>query len=236
MCTVSYVPLPKGQFVLTSNRDENPARSLNQITTETIHKQQVIYPQDTKGGTWICASNQNRLVCLLNGGFVKHQHSPPYPKSRGIIVKDVFSYPSILDFHKSYSLEKIEPFTMVVWENGRLFQFRRDERQSYLTPLNPREYYIWSSSTLYDNTAKRKRQSWFDNWKKQGDISPVSVLKLHKTGGDGDIKNDYVMNRNNIVKTVSITQVLLNENALSMSYNDLLRQETSKTSVILKRP
>ncbi|MBK9018424.1 MAG: NRDE family protein [Saprospiraceae bacterium] len=38
----------------------------------------LIFPRDTAaGGTWIAASDTNRVACLLNGAFVKHKHQPP---------------------------------------------------------------------------------------------------------------------------------------------------------------
>ncbi len=235
MCTVSYIPLGKNQFVLTSNRDESPKRSPKIISTESTGSMELIFPKDIKGGTWICASSQNKLLCLLNGAFTRHQHRPPYPKSRGIIVKDCIQYKDIRSFHKEYDLTGIEPFTMVVWENGELFQFRRDEHESYLTPLDTESAYIWSSSTLYEQAAKIKRQGWFDEWKEQQTYTPESILQLHKEGGDGDIFNDFVMDRHNIVRTVSITQVVNDGHSMTMEYNDLLHLNQDKQQLSLSK-
>jgi len=235
MCTVSYVPLGKNQFVLTSNRDESPLRSTKGLSRSWSNQQNLLHPGDTKGGTWICASSENRLVCLLNGAFIKHKHQPPYPKSRGLVVKEYFEHQNAEDFFQNYDLEGIEPFTMVVWDMGKLYQIRRDLNNSYLTQLNPKEAYIWSSSTLYDMSAKIKRQSWFDQWKKEQNYTSGSIFNLHKTGGNGDTTNDYVMNRANIVRTVSITQVINNETSFHMVYHDLMNEEVTEKHLSLTK-
>ncbi len=234
MCTVSFVPINDNQWVLTSNRDESPKRSPKAISKKEKTEQTLIYPQDIKGGTWIAASNKNRWICVLNGAFIKHKHRPPYPRSRGLIALDIFDYPSIHDFYNNYDLRGIEPFTMVVWEHQNLYQFRRDEEQSYLTPLDIKESYIWSSSPLYNQVAKIKRQHWFDEWKKATpQPAPKDILHLHQTGGDGDIYNDYVMNRQDIVKTVSITQIICTNTNIQMHYNDLLNNQSSSSQIKL---
>lgn len=235
MCTVSYIPLGHNQFVLTSNRDESPSRSPKEISRETSQSQALIFPRDIKGGTWICATSENRLVCLLNGAFLRHQHRPPYRKSRGLIVKEFFDFPDTVSFYQQYDMEGIEPFTMVVWDKGKLYQFRRDEERSYLTPLDVTQAYIWSSATLYEPSAKIKRQSWFDAWKKEHEFSPESILHLHQTGGDGDIFNDFIMNRKNIVRTVSITQVINDNDSMKMVYRDLLNDGISIQDVSISQ-
>ena len=71
MCTVTYIPIGKSDFILTSSRDIPFARE------KAEHPQKVQedgvdlwYPKDGKaGGTWIGVSAKKRLICLLNGGF-----------------------------------------------------------------------------------------------------------------------------------------------------------------------
>ncbi len=224
MCTVTYIPTGKNQFVLTSNRDESPLRSPENITK----KGGLIFPMDIKGGTWICASDENKLVCLLNGAFKKHKHNPPYPKSRGIIVMDFFDYPDTETFYQNYDLKDIEPFTMVIWDKGNLFQLRRDEENTYLTPLDVNESYLWSSAPLYDFPAKRTRQAWFEEWKKgKKNIQTEDVLDFHRNGGEKDDYNGFIMNRG-FLKTISITQVINNGINKKMIYHDLLKDNISK--------
>jgi hypothetical protein len=120
---------------------------------------------------------------------------------------------------KSIDLHRIEPFTLVVvsWENSLcLYEFvwdgdHRHFRQMDLKPV------IWSSSTLYDDRMKQMRENWFEDWLQEGDISPESILGFHKNAGTGDTETDVFMKRER-VGTVSITQVLTNDNGVDMRY------------------
>jgi hypothetical protein len=64
---------------------------------------------------------------------------------------------------------------------------------------------IWSSSTLFGPAMRDTRKNWFEDWKRQGEFSPESILKFHKTAGVGDDDVGVVLKRQK-VGTVSITQ------------------------------
>jgi uncharacterized protein with NRDE domain len=71
MCTVTITPL-KGQnsFVLTSNRDESPARETLPPKLYDIEGLKMAFPKDVlAGGTWLGISESKRVICLLNGEF-----------------------------------------------------------------------------------------------------------------------------------------------------------------------
>ena len=233
MCTVTYIPQGPESFVLSSNRDENPARSPQQLSREERQHHTLIFPRDTSaGGTWIAAETDNRVVCLLNGAFEKHHHRPPYKQSRGIMVLDFFNYPSATDFSEKYDFDGIEPFTLVLPEKGRLFELRWDEKQVHFRELDARDFHIWSSATLYPEPVQKKRVNWFENWLlKRSDFSLEAIHNLHLHGGDGDSWNDYVMNRNGLVQTVSISHIVKTPRALDFIYYDLLRGGTLTESV-----
>ncbi len=238
MCTVSFIPTSPNNFILTSNRDESPLRSPETISYRKEKNHELIFPQDIKGGTWICASSDNKLICILNGAFQKHNRIPPYRKSRGIIALDFFNAPSAEIFFKEYDLENIEPFTMVIWDNGRLFELRRDEKKTHFKQLDENQKYLWSCATLYTEEVKEKRQMWFQEWLKTSPImNKKNIFDFHKNTGDGDIYNDFIMNRKNIVRTVSITQVEKNNDSIQLNYNDLLRDNfVSKEIELLGEP
>ncbi len=236
MCTVSYLPVGSHNFILTSNRDEQPARSPKQLSLQDIDQQQLCFPQDTTaGGTWIAISNANRVVCLLNGAFEKHHHEPPYRRSRGLMVLDLFRYQSVKQFFAEYEFQGMEPFTMIIIDEGQLYELRWDEYQTYPTHLDRGKPFIWASATLYDATARQKRQWWFEEWKKQHpQYSPDAILDFHRTAGDGDPWNDVVMDRDGIVKTVSVTQIIKSSGQLKMDYHDLLNGQTKHQDLPLR--
>jgi hypothetical protein len=232
MCTVSFLPLGESRFMLTSNRDEAPNRSPAHLTRQD----NLLYPKDTlAGGTWLCAKNNSSLVCLLNGAFVKHSHQPPYRRSRGLMVLDFFDYTDANTFATTYDFEGIEPFTMVIWQKGQLWELRWDEKQVHFTSLPPDEPHFWSSSTLYPPPVQARRLGWFNNWlSSKPYFTRENVVKFHATGGDGDIENDLMMNRQNIVRTVSISNVIYTpEQGFNMNYNDLLRQQVTEEVLAL---
>jgi uncharacterized protein with NRDE domain len=99
MCTVTFLPLSDNGFVLTSNRDVGYQREKASDPKTYIEDDVSLhYPKDGKGGgTWIGTSRDNRLICLLNGGFENHIQQESYAKSRGLIVKELLV---AIDFQK----------------------------------------------------------------------------------------------------------------------------------------
>lgn len=227
MCTVTYIPIEKNNFIFTSNRDEAPKRSATGMVVKKLDGKALLYPQDAlANGTWISISDRNQLVCILNGAFTKHQHRPPYRLSRGIMALEFFNYPTANDFFEKFDFKGIEPFTMIIFDDGKLYEFRWDEKEKYIAQLDISKQYIWASSTLYSEEWQAKRKEWFEDWKKENpEISQSTILDFHKNGGEGNSKFDVVMNWDNKVRTTSITSILKNEKQMSMRYEDLLNGE-----------
>lgn len=236
MCTVTYVPQEKKGFILTSNRDEAPHRSPQHITQVQLYEQQLLFPRDAgAGGTWIATSNKNRVVCLLNGAFHHHQHQPPYRKSRGLVLLEAFEYQTLAAFAENYNLCEIEPFTLILCEQNSLLELRWDGDQKHLRPLNPRGRYIWSSATLYSPAVKQQRQEWFEQWPSEKEQTHAErMMDFHKHAGNGDPYNDIVMNRDGVVQTVSITQIINNHSEIRMDYHDLVTDNFKQAKIRLE--
>ena len=236
MCTVTYIPQSDGNFILTSNRDENAARSPRHLTRTEQDGVTLIFPRDTAaGGTWIAASEDGRVVCLLNGAFEKHRHTPPYKYSRGMMVLDFFAFPSALDFCNKYDFQGLEPFTFIMVDQESLFELCWDEVQAHVKKLNPRGYYIWSSATLYPKEIRERREGWFTDWlRERSDFSLEAIQQFHRTGGEGDTWNGFIMNREGRVQTVSITNLIKKYDCIKLIYNDLLRKMIKHEKVSLK--
>lgn len=227
MCTVTYIPLGIDHFLITSNRDEQPARSSKELVSLKKDEKTILFPKDAKaGGTWIAAASSGQCVCLLNGAFVKHKHQPPYKRSRGIMVLDYFSFENTAAFLHQYDFEDMEPFTMIIRDGNKLTELRFDGYNLSVAPLKREQSYIWSSATLYDQPAQEKRQQWFNDWKIRN-LTPEknAILDFHRNAGDGDPGNDVVMNRNNVVQTVSITCFEIVPSAIYLDFFDLLSKQ-----------
>jgi uncharacterized protein with NRDE domain len=223
MCTVTYIPA-KNSFFLTSNRDEKQTRlRAEEPNWQKFASGNLLFPKDgNAGGTWMALHENGNAMVLLNGGFVPHVSIPPYRKSRGLIFLDVFDHPRPIDAFTQIHLHKIEPFTLVIRQPEQLFEARWDGQEKAITELDAASAYIWSSVTLYTEDVIAKRKAWFEAFQKEyNEIGAKELLHFHRFAGDGDGTNDVLMNRNNEMLTVSITQLQRRDELSFMQYHDL---------------
>lgn len=232
MCTVTYIPTNQG-FIFTSNRDEHYSRSHTTFPTiEKIGNKTVTYPKDPLAhGTWI-AARPNQLICLLNGGIEKHIRNLPYAKSRGTIVLEQFLAPNFNTFVSRINLDKIEPFTMISleWDDINTVSLQEliwDGQDKHLTSKQNDAGQIWSSSTLYTQSYREKRLLLFSSSPLQ---SAEDIMQFHTTGGvELGLENQFKMERQNGVKTISTTQIIVENQAINMRYNN---HESSKQTIV----
>jgi hypothetical protein len=223
MCTVTIIPKGKQGFVLTSNRDEAPNRISLTPEFYTIEDVKVLFPKDKiSGGTWIGISETNRVVCVLNGGFVLHERKPSYRKSRGIVANDLMICNDVVSMVETYNFEDIEPFTIVIadWNFGlKFYELVWDGKSKHFKEL-PLEPQIWSSSTLYTETMKKQRKQWFEQFKSQFELDADALMEFHKTAGAAYKDYGVVMNRG-FVKTTSITQIEKQNDIVNMRFESI---------------
>ena len=223
MCTVTYVRSIKCCFI-TSSRDENNRRP--NAFAPGIYEHNgvnILYPKDSKAnGTWIACTQTGNAAVLLNGAFEKHIPQTTYRKSRGLIFLDIISDSQPECHFLGMNLYNIEPFTLVLFTNGLLFEARWDGEQKYFKQLDEKENHIWSSATLYTHEVIDKRKKWFEEWQvNTPEATAADIFNFHRFGGDGDIKNSILMNRHDEMLTVSITGIELNTGFASMHHLDL---------------
>lgn len=224
MCTVTFLPL-KGSIVLTSNRDEQVLREPAALPEPIEFEHgKILFPRDGKaGGTWIALHNNGNVMILLNGGFKRHTPSPPYFKSRGLIFLDIFDADQPELVFEQIPLINIEPFTLVIWSNGKLFEARWDGTEKYLTPKSATTPHIWLSSTLYDDQVIALRKKWFSKWLSSTTYKTIdSIRHFHEFGGEDGESVFLRMNKEGILQTVSITSIEIKDNNAVMCYKDIL--------------
>ena len=224
MCTVSYVPLDKG-YVLTSNRDENPKRQTKLPNKMRLKNGTIIYsPIDVvKGGTWIAMDEDGRSACLLNGAFLKHEPKTTYRKSRGQFVLDAFKTNDFSSYVKFAFLDNIEPFTLLLIEPGHIQKLVWDGIEKHISHLPPDVPYLWSSVTLYDADEHIKKETYFlEEMSRKGNNINL-ILQIH---GKDEI-TPFILDHS-ILQTVSITQVIYNQEQSSLIY--ILKDNTNETS------
>lgn len=234
MCTLTFFPLSKNDFILTSNRDEQPSRETIPPKEYNHEGITLIYPKDKRaGGTWIGANKEGRVASLMNGGKIPHKRKEKYRLSRGVVMlellkaTDVFNYLDTFDFHG------IEPFTLVFIESTNTadknsnkpsflaFELIWDEKKLHRRELEWKPQ-IWSSTPLYTREDHQIRTEWFTKFiKENSHISPEAIWEFHHTAGNGDKKIGLIMDRE-IVHTKSITQIVKKED-IRFLYKDVLR-------------
>lgn len=235
MCTVSFVKVDN-KVIITSNRDEKVIRpSAVRPKNYIVNGKNVIYPKDPKaGGTWYAVDDKGTILVLLNGANEKHIPKPAYRKSRGLIVLDIISDVSPKDFWNKIDLENIEPFTLVLFQNKVLFQLRWNGLEKESMVLNSDEKHIWSSATLYPDVIRKERSNLFYSFlDKKEAISENEMYHFHRYTDKDNHQNGLVINRNNELKTLSITQAISEQNKVAILHYDLISQKESATSFII---
>jgi hypothetical protein len=232
MCTLTVILKKNKDFILTQNRDEAPDRVALPPDFYDVDGTTLLLPKDKlAGGTWIGISKKNRVVCVLNGGFVLHQRKPSYRKSRGVVANDFLLSDNIVETIEAYDFSDIEPFTIVVvdWNADlKLYELVWDGEKKHFIEL-PLESKIWSSSTLYTEAMKQERREWFKKFKSENTLEAAALLNFHRTAGQGNDDYGIIMDRG-FVKTTSITQVKKNHEVLQMRYEHLASKTvTAKT-------
>lgn len=184
-----------------------------------------MYPPDEKGGTWICATSSGRVVCLLNGGFEKHKHQPPYQFSRGLVVLGLAAAASIKSYISEVLLTNVEPFTIIARDTYDFLQWVWDGNSSHIHHLDKTSNYIWSSSTLYIHEQKQRRTDAFKNFISDNIVFKEDVLSFHKSQPFQEAETDFLMKRPG-VETIAVTQIAVSGENIDFVYHNLVNNST----------
>ncbi len=231
MCTVVFYPTMDKLF-FASIRDESPSRGKASVpayfTNNSLH---YLAPFDpTGGGTWVGINEKQSIIILLNGGFKKHVRKEKYRISRGLIVKELLSEEMPVVKWSLMDLEEVEPFTLIVWSDKKLFQLVWDGESKHRILVSSNNPHIWSSSTLYSNEVKEIRKNLFNEWIKNIDEFSESEL-LNFFSSFKNLQQGFIMNRDEKVKSLSITFLELSTEKAEITYHELATQKITKTTM-----
>ena len=230
---MTFIPV-RDNFIITSNRDEKNSRGKAAEPAMYHHNGwNLIYPKDdAAGGTWIALKENGDAAVLLNGAFIYHASQPPYRKSRGVLFLEVLSSDHPARAFSKIDLAGIEPFTLILFEKNSLYEFRWDGTEKYCKQLSNNRPHIWSSATLYDGLVIKRREEWFAKFLRlTANPTQQDILNFHQFSGDGDKRNDLLMNRDGVYSTVSITSMLLNGDRGVMHYKDIKNNKASEIQI-----
>lgn len=227
------MPHSKG-FVLTSNRDEKLFRETIAPRKYLHGKTTLCYPKDAlAGGSWIAMSNKGRVVCLLNGAFIPHVKQSFHTHSRGkVLIEAASSKLNPDELFSAESLQNTEPFTLLTLDFNaeKIISFSEliwDGKDKHFRALDTSLAYIWSSVTLYTEANRKERKDWFRKFLKESKMNPLpaELIRFHSGKHTSDNTVNVVMEREDGIKTVSITQIIQEGNSLKMNYSDLIKQK-----------
>jgi uncharacterized protein with NRDE domain len=222
MCTVTYFPQNDG-FILTSNRDEKKYRPTISPKIYIEDTAKIMYPKDKKaGGTWIVANENGTCIVLLNGAFENHKKKQSYRKSRGAILMEVIKAENPVDYFYGMNLDNIEPFTLIVIQNDQLVELKWDESTKHTISLSNSENHIWSSVTLYNEEQRNLRKHWLENFiKKYNSLDEEKIRFFHTNTQPENKEFGLVIDREDNIRTISISQLTFNKNKFEMTYLDM---------------
>lgn len=233
MCTVSFYR-DQDNVIITSNRDERSERPLALHPQKYIHESNTLYyPKDPQaGGSWFVVNGNGCIYVLLNGAAHKHTSTPPYSKSRGLILLELAREAFIHETWKAIDLQDVEPFTLVVYDHTSLIQLRWNGIRKDWTNKPVHQPHIWSSSTLYSPDMVEKREQWFAEFlrNKAGKIEAPDLLDFHTKTQQENLDHGLLINRDQKMLTKNITQFVLENNHMSLLHSDLV----TKTSTQLR--
>ena len=235
MCTVTYIPI-NGKVIFSSNRDEDPNRQMAIVPKDyEVNNRKIYYPKDPSGGgTWIGLNDKGTFAVLLNGGLVNHQKQQHYRHSRGLIVTKMLGDSCPLNYWRNCDLEGIEPFTLIIYLDNKLYQLLWTGIEKCCFETDPAKAHIWSSSTLYDLEAKKQRTELFNHFiQNEIKINRSSLFKFLTCSNKNDLQNGFIINRNELVKTCSISIIEMNNTSALFDYHDLITGTSNSISLNL---
>jgi hypothetical protein len=237
MCTLTYIPGFSKGFLLAHNRDERIDRPMaTPPLTRRITGRNVMYPVDPEGkGTWIGISSDGRVASLLNGGTKKHERTPPYKHSRGLVIPAYFSFPDMVEFSGAYGFSGLEPFTLVVIEQEKIFVLVWENESITLTEKNGRLPHIFFSRALYPGSSLESRTNdflkWYMNNRNAGEKDILNYNLTQKFESDHIASFDT---GNHILKTVTVSVISCGKNMTRFLYYDALNDVHLSNSIPVK--
>lgn len=220
MCTVSFVPA-KDNIIISSNRDESIHRGITiPPKNYSSNRVTITYPKDEKGlGTWIGYNEFNSMAVLLNGAFENHLHKPPYKHSRGLIIPQILQYSNSFASFEELDLNGIEPFTLLLYGNNQLVQYKWTGTILDKKELSTTSCHLWNSATLYSKQMEEANKEELNHFFSTS-ISKEEIYWFHQSK-----KYELQQPENswlNDIKTISITQIIIQSSLPAMFYHDLL--------------
>jgi hypothetical protein len=232
MCTISSIA-SGNKMIFTFNRDEDPGRNATEyMAKKQLPNKTIYFPKDPlSGGSWMVADNRGNVAMLFNGALQKYEKTGNYKQSRGILLLETGSEENMLDAFTKKDLEGIEPFSILLYENRKLYRliWNGNEKNCSLLPKN--QNHIFSSATIYTQAVRQLRETWLEQYAKQNRLHEASMFHFHKNMQPQDMENGLVINRSNRLQTISITQAVISDSNTIINQEDLINNQLHQSTI-----
>lgn len=236
MCTVTYLPLENGQYILTHNRDVGTQRKL--ATPPEIHEMginKLIYPTDPQGGGTWNALTETHHAFILNGAEYDYHPNFDALRSRGDLCI------ALLTANDSYletvDMSDYDDFTLVLVNTADrtapLKEWKWNGKELTTREFPADEPHLWISTGLYQLDDYKRKMAAFQKLLEEIDYENP-VLSLEDTAEEiwtwhsqSEVagKEGFVIDRPYGVKTVSIFQTVKNKNEYDFRYKDMIEEK-----------
>jgi hypothetical protein len=198
-----------------------------------VNQRLLLCPRDGQSlGTWIATQDAGAAAVLLNGAFQPHTPQASYRMSRGLVLLQLMASVNPLRKLEAFALNDIEPFTLILWQESQLYEFRWDGQGLHDRRMDIAGAHIWSSVTLYDESKRLERERWFGQFLREVvNTDGEALMRFHQEGGEGDPENALLMQRGDLYGTVSITQLDWQREGSRMLYLDTITQQKSAAAL-----
>ncbi len=152
--------------------------------------------------------------------------------SRGKVFLQVIANPKPVRYFDRSDLFSVQPFTIVMMEQGNLYECRWDGEEKFFRQLRNSRPHIWSSATLYSQQVMQQRERQFASFL-NGTPHPTQdeILHFHQSRDDSGRGVDIFLQDHGSFRTVSIASILLVHDRASMRYLDLTNQENCDETI-----
>jgi len=221
MCTVSFIARKNG-YALAMNRDEKLTRAAGlPPKIRKVDDQEVLYPSEPGGGTWIALNDTGVTMALINWHSIKAQVKVN-AVSRGEVVNAVKTASGkdlVVSALTKLPLTRINPFRLIgVFPAGEIYEWRWNLKRLVCKKhlWKPRQ---WISSGFDEAKAQRMRSATFKLMQKKRRISGRGWLRdLHSSHAPGCGPFSTCMHRNDAA-TVSCTEISICSQQATMRYH-----------------
>jgi hypothetical protein len=220
MCNVTFLK-NKYSTILTSDWDGNVERgySLPPIVA-TYGTKKVMFTRDEKtGGSWFAATDNGDIAVVMNNKAKDHINKENHLKSSSLILLEIISADSPFDVFAELNLQPIEPFSIVLYSNSKLYELIWDGDGKSINAPDTDSEHLWALAPEFGEGSLAEKEKQFKDFLiKKPKPYAAAIRTFHKE----------------LCKAFSITQAVLMSNNIMFYHMDMLDNKFYICSLPLK--